>query len=359
MKVYDIIIVGAGPAGIFAAKELINKGLKVLIIEKGKELSKRKDLICGWFGQGISSIDRFETTDELFKHHSELKDSLKLIKQLSKQRLNKPYYNLSNSTGKSIAKHFYDLVSKDIDIMFDVEVISLIQDGNYFKIKTAPSKELFCKRCIVATGKYSIEWIKQQSDKLNLNCDTKSKYGVRVEVPTFKIKNFDPVSIDNISCSDIHVNSFVGEWEDSGLISSFGTSTIEKSKRTNMLVGIEDDTDNCIRNTKIINVLTNDKVKKERVKEFIEGKSILHNLDSFKKLILMFEKLEESITDFSECSFMYVPEIKLSGILNVDENMCTNVNHLYGIGECTNKVSNTIGAMASGILVAKKIIEEI
>ncbi|HKL72623.1 MAG TPA: FAD-dependent oxidoreductase, partial [Candidatus Onthovivens sp.] len=41
---YDCIIVGAGPAGYFCAYELIKlkKNLKVLIIEKGVELSRRK-----------------------------------------------------------------------------------------------------------------------------------------------------------------------------------------------------------------------------------------------------------------------------------------------------------------------------
>ncbi|MDF2954310.1 MAG: FAD-dependent dehydrogenase [Thermodesulfobacterium sp.] len=39
---YDVIIVGAGPAGIFTALELISKGvLKVAIIEKGKDIEKR------------------------------------------------------------------------------------------------------------------------------------------------------------------------------------------------------------------------------------------------------------------------------------------------------------------------------
>ena len=40
---YDVIIVGAGPAGIFTALEMIRKGTKqsILIIEKGKAIEKR------------------------------------------------------------------------------------------------------------------------------------------------------------------------------------------------------------------------------------------------------------------------------------------------------------------------------
>ena len=38
MKNYDVIIIGAGPSGIFCAYELIhaNKDLKILMIEKGR-----------------------------------------------------------------------------------------------------------------------------------------------------------------------------------------------------------------------------------------------------------------------------------------------------------------------------------
>jgi uncharacterized protein len=40
-KSYDVIIVGAGPAGIFASLELCNAGLNVLLLDKGGELDAR------------------------------------------------------------------------------------------------------------------------------------------------------------------------------------------------------------------------------------------------------------------------------------------------------------------------------
>ena len=38
---YDVIIVGAGPAGMFAAEELSNKDISILIIEMGKDITER------------------------------------------------------------------------------------------------------------------------------------------------------------------------------------------------------------------------------------------------------------------------------------------------------------------------------
>ena len=35
VKTYDVIIIGAGPAGIFTALELADKGYSILMVEKG------------------------------------------------------------------------------------------------------------------------------------------------------------------------------------------------------------------------------------------------------------------------------------------------------------------------------------
>ena len=41
MADYDVVIIGAGPAGIFTALELADTGQKVLILEKGHDIATR------------------------------------------------------------------------------------------------------------------------------------------------------------------------------------------------------------------------------------------------------------------------------------------------------------------------------
>ena len=68
---YDVIVVGAGPAGIFAALTLAEHKIKsVLLIEQGKELNKRRrrsgtDMLCGWGGAGAYSDGKLIISTEV------------------------------------------------------------------------------------------------------------------------------------------------------------------------------------------------------------------------------------------------------------------------------------------------------
>ncbi|ADL08958.1 NAD(P)/FAD-dependent oxidoreductase [Thermosediminibacter oceani] len=81
-KHYDVIIIGAGPAGIFTALELVDKDrdLEILILEKGRDIdarlcpSKEKKIQCrncdpcsivnGWGGAGAFSDGKLTLTTE-------------------------------------------------------------------------------------------------------------------------------------------------------------------------------------------------------------------------------------------------------------------------------------------------------
>ena len=70
VQTYDVIIIGAGPAGIFTALELADKGLRILIVEKGQDIAERlatahnpgarkedkmRNVVSGWGGAGAVS----------------------------------------------------------------------------------------------------------------------------------------------------------------------------------------------------------------------------------------------------------------------------------------------------------------
>ena len=80
-KTYDVIIIGGGPAGIFAALELVERTGKILIVEKGKSLAERVcpskernipcakcqpcSIVCGWGGAGAFSDGKLTLSTEV------------------------------------------------------------------------------------------------------------------------------------------------------------------------------------------------------------------------------------------------------------------------------------------------------
>ena len=84
-----VIIVGSGPAGLFAALKLLEKGIKPIIIERGKETSKRKI--------DIASISTKNIVDENTKNGNSpttydgvvSKLNCHILPELGKYKLNK------------------------------------------------------------------------------------------------------------------------------------------------------------------------------------------------------------------------------------------------------------------------------
>ncbi len=65
MRRVDVAILGAGPAGLFAAKELIGSGLEVLLIDRGKAPTERTHICFGVGGAGAFSDGKLNLTSQI------------------------------------------------------------------------------------------------------------------------------------------------------------------------------------------------------------------------------------------------------------------------------------------------------
>jgi uncharacterized FAD-dependent dehydrogenase len=71
MSTYEVVIIGAGPAGLFAAMSLENLGAgQVLLVEQGPDLRERHrdkpgGLLCGWGGAGAYSDGKLILSPEV------------------------------------------------------------------------------------------------------------------------------------------------------------------------------------------------------------------------------------------------------------------------------------------------------
>lgn len=231
---YDVIIVGAGPGGIFAAYELTKESdeLKIAVFEAGNELSKRKcpidgdkikscinckscSIMNGFGGAGAFSDGKYNITNQfggtLYEYIGKEKamelmyyvDKLNLqfggegtklystantkIKKLCLQNglhlLDASVRHLGTDINYVVLENIYELLKEKVDFYFNTPVDTIrIDDGRYVVI--AQGNEYTCDKCIVSTGRSGSKWAEKLCSDLQI--PTKSNrvdIGVRVELP--------------------------------------------------------------------------------------------------------------------------------------------------------------------------------
>ena len=231
---YDVLIIGAGPGGIFSAYELIqlNPELKVAVFEAGHELAKRKcpidgkkiktciscqscSIMSGFGGAGAFSDGKYNITNDfggtLYEYIGKAQ-ALELMNYVDE--INVAYggagTKLYSTAGTSIKKecmkndlhlldasvrhlgtdinyvvleNMYDYMKDKVTFFFDtpVEAISIIDGGYEVKCK---DETYTCKKCIVSVGRSGSKWMEKVCKDLEI--PTKSNrvdIGVRVELP--------------------------------------------------------------------------------------------------------------------------------------------------------------------------------
>lgn len=231
---YDVIIVGAGACGIFAAYELMqyNSGIKVAMLEKGNELKKRicpidneKVRTCincsncsimnGFGGAGGLSDGKYNITNnfggELYKYvgRKEALDLMNYVDEINCKMggAEAKLYSTENSDLKSKALRYdlhlldakvrhmgtdknlvimynlYEYLKDKVDIEFNTEVSDVEKREKAFYV-TTDKGEYTCSWLILATGRSGSKWISGICDKLGIKKESnRVDIGVRVELP--------------------------------------------------------------------------------------------------------------------------------------------------------------------------------
>lgn len=233
---YDVVIVGAGPAGIFAALQLVkDSGLKVLLIEKGAGIkgrfcpSKNQNISCircepcrvvsGWGGAGalsdgkltlsadvggnleeyigrqqlerlIKQVDQlyleFGAPQELHGTDQEQIAELARKATLAELRLiTAQVRHLGTGRTLDILKDMFSYLQDKVDIALNTEVTKIIvKDQQVLGIEIADGKIIEADYVIVAPGRAGSEWLAQEAEELKLKLAVNPvDIGVRVELP--------------------------------------------------------------------------------------------------------------------------------------------------------------------------------
>lgn len=233
---YDVIIIGAGPSGIFCAYELKkqNKDLKVLMIEKGRSIDKRmcpkrKTLKCvnckpcaittGFAGAGAFSDGKlslspdvggnlpeilgYDETKKLIKESDDIYlgfgadtkvygvDKEKEIEKIRRAAIGAnlkliecPIRHLGTEEGYKIYSRIQEyLLEQGVEILFNTMVKNLIiNDGKIEGIVT-DKDEFYANEIVSAVGREGAEWFYNICLEHNIETEVGTvDVGVRVEV---------------------------------------------------------------------------------------------------------------------------------------------------------------------------------
>ena len=231
---YDVIIIGAGPGGIFSAYELMkqDENLKIAVFDAGHSLEQRHcpidgekvkscigcktcAIMNGFGGAGAFSDGKYNITNdfggtlyeyigrqkalELMKYVDTINmshggegtkmystagtDLKKVCLQNKLKLLDASVRHLGTDVNYVVLKNLYDEMKDHMDFFFDapVEKIQVKEDGYLVSTKDA---EYACKKCIVSVGRSGSKWMETVCEDLKI--PTKSNRvdnGVRVELP--------------------------------------------------------------------------------------------------------------------------------------------------------------------------------
>jgi hypothetical protein len=237
---YDVVIVGAGPAGIFSALELVeNTSLKILILDKGVDIDKRKcpasrgfgclncepcNVLHGWGGAGAFSDGKLTLSTEVggwlgkYVNENELQKLVNYvdgiytkfgapnnvygvdetrIEEIERKAalaglrlIRQKVRHMGTEKCAETLRKMRSFLNGKVEVRTETEVKGLIvSNGHVDGVETVDGDRVFARYVIVAPGRSGAEWLKSEAQALGLKTlNNPVDVGVRVEIqaPVFE-----------------------------------------------------------------------------------------------------------------------------------------------------------------------------
>lgn len=189
---YDVIVIGAGAAGLLATLLLQSKNKKVLLLEKKKQAGLKLRLT----GKGRCNLTNTLKLKEFISHCSSLSSNINEIIPALKAFSNKDTINLFQSLGVELieerGRRIFPKSGKSLDIFlalinqiennplteirYHQSVKKLIIENNSIKgVKTSEGKEYYCDKVLLATGGKTYPQTGSEGDSFKLAKDSGHK----------------------------------------------------------------------------------------------------------------------------------------------------------------------------------------
>ena len=231
---YDVIIVGAGPGGIYSAYELARaeRGLKIGVLEFGKPLDKRRcpidgkkikscircqtcSIMSGFGGAGAFSDGKYNITNqfggtlyehigktqaiELMQYVDDINTShggagTKLystantgIKRMCLENglhlLDAQVRHLGTDINYVVLENLYNELKNKVDFYFETAVTEIKRIDGGYELVTAKGS-FTCRKCVISVGRSGSKWMESVCKALDIpTLSNRVDIGVRVELP--------------------------------------------------------------------------------------------------------------------------------------------------------------------------------
>lgn len=246
---YDVIIVGAGPAGIFAAMELVKDGQakKILILEKGRNIKERRcpsqekncvcrqcqpcSTICGWGGAGAFSdgkltlsteiggsleqyigeevlAEKIQYIDQMYRSHGaplelfgleqeeEIRDYQRRASLAELRLIPVAIRHLGTGRCQEVLTNMHNfLLAEGVEVRTSTVVDQVLtESGKVTGVITSGGEEIRGSFVILTPGREGAAWLTGEACRLGLKtANNPVDIGVRVEVPASVMESLTKV----------------------------------------------------------------------------------------------------------------------------------------------------------------------